>query len=150
MRRILIVDDDADLAEALCKYLEQSGYAAECAYDGTKALESIIRLRPDLVILDLRMPGLDGVGLLEILRSYVRLRTLSVIVLSGLIDGPTLSKACNLKIAAIFIKGRATLEEITEAVRREIDSSDFESARLPPKVRPVPKHDPLGKQPSRE
>jgi DNA-binding response OmpR family regulator len=138
VRRILIVDDDADLAEALCKYLEQDGYEVEYACDGEKALESILRTPTDLVILDLRLPGLDGVGLLGILRSYVRFRTLSVIVLSGLIEGPTLSKACNLQVAAIFVKGKATLEEVTEAVRREIDSPDFDSARLPLAIRANP------------
>ncbi|HUB27217.1 MAG TPA: response regulator [Tepidisphaeraceae bacterium] len=128
MRRILIVDDDADLAEALRKYLERDGYTVECAYDGTEALESILKYPPDLIILDLLMPRLDGSSLLEILRSYLRFHTLRVIVLSALIDGPTLSKARNLKVAAALIKGKATLEEIAQAVRRELGRPDVDSA----------------------
>jgi DNA-binding NarL/FixJ family response regulator len=66
--RILIVEDHDDLAEALAHNLRHEGYAAECVPDGRDALFAIRRRVPDLVVLDLNLPRLDGFGVLERLR----------------------------------------------------------------------------------
>jgi two-component system alkaline phosphatase synthesis response regulator PhoP len=58
--RILVVDEDRDLVRLVRIYLEQSGYEVLSAYDGETALHILRRERPDLVILDLMLPGLDG------------------------------------------------------------------------------------------
>src|SRR5580698_4581038 len=117
MAKILIVDDNADSLEAVCKFLESAGYEVQCVPNGQRALELILHKTPDLVVLDLFMPELDGCGLLEILRSYLRLQTLPVIILTALSDSPMIDRARNLKVNAILLKGKATLEEIGEAVR---------------------------------
>ncbi len=59
-RRILIVDDNADSADSLAMLLQLSGHEAHTAYDGLQALETVQRLQPDVVLLDLGLPGLDG------------------------------------------------------------------------------------------
>jgi CheY-like chemotaxis protein len=66
--RILAVDDDIHARRAMAKILEQGGYEVETAADGLEALEIIRARRPDLVILDAVMPGLDGFGVLAELR----------------------------------------------------------------------------------
>jgi DNA-binding NarL/FixJ family response regulator len=80
----------------------------------------VIARTPDLVILDLFMPEMDGANFLEIIRSYLRLQSLPVIVLTGLPDSPVVDRARFLKVNAILVKGKATLEEIAEAVRTEL------------------------------
>lgn len=65
---ILIVEDNADLAFGLRNNLEIEGYSVEVAQDGHEALRLIRELEPDLVILDLMMPGLDGYRVLKTLR----------------------------------------------------------------------------------
>jgi DNA-binding response OmpR family regulator len=67
-KRILIVDDESDVQELVRLVLEMSGYVVSSAGNGKEALEKIQALRPDLVVLDLMMPGLDGWGVLENLR----------------------------------------------------------------------------------
>ena len=69
MRRVLIVEDDPDLGFGLRTTLEIEGYAAEVAEDGIQGLRRVREDRPDLVILDLMLPGMDGYRVLRTLRA---------------------------------------------------------------------------------
>ena len=62
---VLVVDDEPTIAEIVGRYLERAGYVVRTAADGHEALASIARARPDLVVLDLMLPGIDG---LEVMR----------------------------------------------------------------------------------
>ncbi len=66
--RILVVDDEATARNGLCKLLEQEGYLVDLAADGVQALASVAEHAPALIISDLKMPNLDGMGLLKQLR----------------------------------------------------------------------------------
>jgi CheY-like chemotaxis protein len=59
--RLLVVDDDEGMAGTLCDVLGASGYQAEIAFSGGEAVERVKALKPDGILMDLRMPGLDGV-----------------------------------------------------------------------------------------
>jgi CheY-like chemotaxis protein len=69
VQSILVVDDDPAIRDALALLLEEEGYVVLAAPDGLAALEVVTRHSPDLVITDLYMPELDGVGLIARLRS---------------------------------------------------------------------------------
>lgn len=69
MNHILIADDDKDLVEGLRWYLEAEGFQVTCAYDGASALEAFKSGRPDVLILDIMMPTLDGVAVCEAVRA---------------------------------------------------------------------------------
>jgi DNA-binding response OmpR family regulator len=78
--RILVVDDERSLAKVFSSYLERAGYTVECAFDGAAALAAAQRHEPDVVVLDLTLPEVDG---LEVCR---RLRTFSdcyIVMLTG-------------------------------------------------------------------
>ncbi len=66
--RILVVDDEADVRSLLSRVLRDAGYVVDTAGDGAEALETLAGSRPDLVLLDLMMPGVDGWGVLAELR----------------------------------------------------------------------------------
>jgi len=66
--RILVVDDEEPVRDVLCEYFESQGFGVEAAPDGEAALAALGRLRPDLVLLDVRMPGIDGVEVLRRIR----------------------------------------------------------------------------------
>jgi two-component system OmpR family response regulator len=68
MTQILVVDDELDIAEAVRAVLEAEGYEVETAADGAQCLETLRHRRPDLVLLDVMMPGVDGFGVLERMR----------------------------------------------------------------------------------
>lgn len=78
--RILVVDDSAEARDAVRRVLERDGFAIDQASDGPAALDSIDRAVPDLVLLDLAMPGMGG---LEVLARLRRTSTVPIIVLSG-------------------------------------------------------------------
>ncbi|MDG4828312.1 response regulator transcription factor [Solwaraspora sp. WMMD1047] len=83
-RRILVVDDDPTVSDVLRRYLERAGYAVEHAADGPAALASFAGTRPDLVLLDLMLPGIDGLEVCRRLRADAE--AVPVIMLTALGD----------------------------------------------------------------
>src|SRR5271165_1542922 len=67
--RILIVDDESNARAALSEILREEGYATETAADGFKALGKLEEFAPDVILTDLKMPGLDGIAFMEKARS---------------------------------------------------------------------------------
>ncbi|GIJ49262.1 DNA-binding response regulator [Virgisporangium aliadipatigenens] len=80
---VLVAEDDRKHAEILRRYLEADGYRATVAHDGPTALDRARRLRPDLVLLDVMMPGLDGLDLCRILRAESNVPVLMLTARSG-------------------------------------------------------------------
>lgn len=120
MAKLLIVDDDVDSLEAMCAFLKKFGHQVECVPNGKDALRAVLGDPPDLVILDLFMPQMDGANFLEIVRSYLRLQALPVIIFTGLPDSPMVERARHLKVNSILVKGKATMEDVMEAVQTEL------------------------------
>jgi DNA-binding response OmpR family regulator len=68
-KRILVVDDESSIRDVLTRYLEREGYRVEVAADGLGALQATARMSPDLIVLDLMLPGLDGLEVCHRLRA---------------------------------------------------------------------------------
>jgi CheY-like chemotaxis protein/EAL domain-containing protein (putative c-di-GMP-specific phosphodiesterase class I) len=83
---VLVVDDDRDARELVVRLLVRAGLRAETATDGHGALAAIARRRPDLVLLDSVMPGLDGLATLRALRAEATTADLPVVLLTALGD----------------------------------------------------------------
>ena len=83
MKKILIVEDDATAADLLRRFLEGKGLTVETALDGYEGLERIKKGAPDLVLLDVIMPRMDGYGFLRELKKDPQLRMLPVVVLTA-------------------------------------------------------------------
>ena len=81
--RILIVEDDHDIAALIAHYLEKAGYGAEVVADGGRALTAARETPPGLVILDLMLPGLNGLQICKALRADSRTAALPVIMLTA-------------------------------------------------------------------
>ena len=92
--RVLITDDDAGIRDLLRDQLEAAGFETKVARDGHEALDRIASFRPDAMVLDLSMPGLDGFGVLQSLQDQaVRL---PVLVLTARHDASDVRKAVSL------------------------------------------------------
>jgi len=83
-KRILVVEDEAVVLEVLCDVLVRAGFAVEQAHDGAEALERLAAAQPDLLVLDIGLPDMDGWEVLKRLRGEERTRDLPVLVLTGL------------------------------------------------------------------
>jgi two-component system phosphate regulon response regulator PhoB len=83
MKKILIVDDEADILELLDYNLSRHGYAVIRASDGDEALEAVQRERPDLIVLDLMLPGIDGLEVCRTLKTEAATRATPVIMLTA-------------------------------------------------------------------
>ena len=88
MAKVLVVDDIPENVKLLARALERRGYVVLQAYDGVKALESAASNEPDLVLLDVMMPGLDGIEVCRHLKANPALTSIPVIMVSAL-DGDT-------------------------------------------------------------
>lgn len=80
---ILIVDDDIDLVQGLGILLKDHGYETSTAFDGYEALEKVWNHEPDLIILDLMLPNLNGYQVCKILRMKEKYRSLPIVMLTG-------------------------------------------------------------------
>jgi CheY-like chemotaxis protein len=101
-KRILVVDDEEDVQVLICRILRDAGFEVDSAEDGAVALERLSDRRPDLVVLDLMMPGIDGWGVLERMRDMPR--PPPVVVLTARTDFGTFTRGVREGASAYVCK----------------------------------------------
>ena len=123
--KILVVDDDKNICELLRLYLEKEGFAVTMAYDGNAALQEFEKLHPDLVLLDVMMPGMDG---WEVCRRIRQDSKTPIIMLTA--KGETYDKVLGLELGADdYIVKPFETKEVTariKAVLRRSKASEEE------------------------
>ncbi|GMQ95272.1 MAG: hypothetical protein BMS9Abin13_385 [Patescibacteria group bacterium] len=115
-RKILIVEDDKFLRELLVRKLFAAGFEVESAIDATAAFEILKEKKPQIVLLDLLLPGEDGFSILGKIRESAETTSLPVIVLSNLGQKEDIDKALSLGATDFMVKANFTLDEIIEKV----------------------------------
>lgn len=85
MRNVMVIDDDLDFIGELKESLVLSGYSVSAA-DAATAMRKVARIRPDVILLDLKMEAVSGLDILERLRARVETRDIPVVVISGFFD----------------------------------------------------------------
>jgi len=101
--KVLLADDDRVLTQLLTTRLKAKGWQVDVAHDAMQALMSAMRALPDVIVLDIGMPGGTGFGVLTKLKQSVRTEHLPVVVLSGSISPDDEAKALSLG-AATFLR----------------------------------------------
>jgi DNA-binding response OmpR family regulator len=81
--RVLVVDDDPEIVDAVGEALQDDGYLVETATDGATALKRVLEAPPDLIVLDVRMPNLNGWEFCEIVRRQSHTRDVPVLFLTA-------------------------------------------------------------------
>ena len=102
--RILIAEDEVNIAESLSFILGRAGYDVDAVADGEAALRQVRKLMPDLLILDVMLPGMNGFELLKTLRADARLKHLPVIVLTARTQPHDRELAESIGVAAYLTK----------------------------------------------
>jgi two-component system alkaline phosphatase synthesis response regulator PhoP len=83
MQRILVVEDDRDIGELVCRYLEKAGFTPELVMSGAAALSSIAASPPDLLVLDLMLPHVDGIEICRAVRANEKTAGVPIIMLTA-------------------------------------------------------------------
>lgn len=102
-KRILIIDDETEIRNAIRRVLAKGGYVIDTATDGFQAGVKVLRDKPNLITLDLSMPGLDGFDVLTFIRAQPEIADIKIVVISGLSD-TELQKALDLGANAVLPK----------------------------------------------
>jgi CheY-like chemotaxis protein len=111
---ILVVDDDADFRDALCEVLADAGYPIQQAGNGEEALKRIADEAPGIVLLDLKMPVLDGWGVMERMRQDPRTSAIPILILSAY----GFEWESELTGAQGYIPKSVGMDEILERIRK--------------------------------
>ncbi len=106
--RVLFVEDDPSVAQMYKLKLELDGYDVEVASDGEMALESARAAPPDIIFLDIRLPKLDGFGVLEALHKDDRTKQVPVVILSNYSEKQLIDRGVKLGAADYLIKSQTT------------------------------------------
>jgi len=121
---ILVVDDEPTISEVLCRYLERAGYRTRVAGDGHAAMAAVHAQAPDLIVLDLMLPGIDGLEVMRRVREHDRDHT-AIILLTA--RGEESDRVIGLRLGAddYVVKPFSPAELVArvDAVLRRLDTS---------------------------
>ena len=134
MAKVLVVDDDADSCEAMDRYLTKVGHSVRCAQDGRDAMVALAADMPDFILVDIRMPVMDGVSLVQVIRSYLRWGNIPIAVVTAYPEDPRLNRLADLGVRRVFRKSEFTFDEVSEWMlhARELNSPHIDPP--PPSV----------------
>jgi signal transduction histidine kinase/DNA-binding response OmpR family regulator len=121
--RVLLVDDDPNVADLLRQYLPEAEFHLSHALDGVEGLQAVQGEQPDILLLDIVMPRLDGFGVIERLRADPHTRLLPIIVISAkelsAAESAQLKNTVSLVLTKQDFQGEALVEEIWQVLKQE-------------------------------
>ncbi len=116
-KKILIIEDDKFLRELISRKLTDEGYDITQAVDGEDGINKVKESQPDLILLDLILPSMDGFEVLSTIKSDDSVSAIPVIILSNLGQKEEVEKGLNLGAADYLIKAHFTPGEIIEKIK---------------------------------
>jgi DNA-binding response OmpR family regulator len=128
-KKILIVDDERDIVKALMIRLQGAGYEVVTAFDGAQSVFMAHKEKPDLIILDIRMPAGDGFSVAQRLKRSTHTFTIPVIFLTGSPETNAEEKARVLG-ARFYIKKPYDPEELLDAIKRALEEDSGPALNL--------------------
>lgn len=136
-KKILIVEDYADIAKIYTFVLEKQGYNVEVAKDGKSALQQVLSFQPDLILLDIMIPDIDGLAVLKTIRSKPEYKDIQplVLVTTNVLQQDIADKAAMHGADGYVLKARMnnkellkTIEDLLEKGKSDSDSVEAESS----------------------
>lgn len=121
--KILIVEDDSFLRDLCVKELARKGFTVYEAVDGEKALNQLEKIKPDMILLDIILPAIDGFDVLEKIKNHEDkdIQNIPVVMLSNLGEKDDIKKAKDLGASDYLVKAHFTTKEITAKVKEELN-----------------------------
>lgn len=116
-KKILVAEDEQSYASIYKLKLEKEGYRVFIAGDGEKAIEIAKKEKPDIALLDLIMPKVDGFEVIKTLKSDPELKSIPIIVFSNLGQTSDMEKVKDLGAEKYFVKANISIQKVIEEVR---------------------------------
>lgn len=116
--KILIVEDDPLVSKMYSEKLSRDGYEAEVAENGTLGLEKMKKNPPALVILDIMMPKMGGIEVIDAMKADTNLEKIPIIVLSNLSESADIEKAKKRGVKDYLVKSDLDPEDVSSAVKK--------------------------------
>jgi len=123
MKKILIVDDMAIFHEPIAAVLRLSGYEALCASSGAEAIQLALENTPDLILLDVVMPEMDGVACLKRMRANPKIRGIPVVMLTATGERSTVLEAAHLGVQGYILKSSFSKDTLLSTVARVLSGA---------------------------
>jgi DNA-binding NtrC family response regulator len=120
--RVLLIDDERIFVESLTKVLKRRGMEVKAAFDGLSALKLFSSEEPDVIVLDLRMPGMDGLAVLQEIRTKDSLTP--VILLTGHLDIDRVVQVMDKGVALVLLKP-CPVETLVSAIENASESKSI-------------------------
>lgn len=120
-KKILIIEDEMVLAKALVNKFSKEGFNIATARNGEEGLEMALKQKPDLILLDIIMPKMDGLTMLEQLRKDEWGKNVKVILLTNLSDEEKLARALQEGVHDYLVKSDWKIEDVVEVVKDKLD-----------------------------
>ena len=118
MKHILLVEDDRFLIDIYSTKLKQSGFSVEVVTTGEEVLKRIAEKKPDLLVLDIVLPQLNGWQLLKKIKANPKLKDLKVVILSNLGQKEEVEKGMSLGASKYLIKAHYTPSEVVGEIKK--------------------------------
>ena len=133
MKKVLIIEDEKDLADLLAFNLEKEGYAATCVYDGKLGLERATAALPDLILLDLMLPGILGTEVCKALRKDQRTARIPIIMITA--KGDEIDRVVGFEVGADdYIVKPFSMREVILRVKAVMRRSEPDAETLLPEL----------------
>ncbi len=123
MKRILVVDDEPLVTKALVDKLNAENFIVDSAANGEEALTKVSQIKPDLILLDIIMPKLDGISVLRKLKDSPETNNIPVIILSNLYDDKKIEELLKNNNTEYLIKVDHSLNDIIGRVKEKLGSA---------------------------
>ena len=122
--KVLLVEDDKFLSKLITTKLEKEGYRVESAIDGESGIKKLADFKPDVILLDILLPGIDGFEVLKRFKSSaLGVKSVPVIMLSNLGEDEYISKGISMGAVDYLIKSNFTTDEIIQKITQVIGST---------------------------
>ena len=120
MAHILVVEDDSALREALQTTLQAEGFEVSAEGNGEAGLKSVSAKKPDLILLDIVMPKMDGITMMTRLQDKPATKNIPIIFLTNLSDVETISKVVRQGVFDYLVKTEWDINELVELVKKRL------------------------------
>lgn len=121
MPKVVCAEDDKLISTSLIEGFKSAGFEAIPAYDGEQALEVIKQEKPDVAILDIMMPKLDGIGVVWELKADPEIANTPVVMLTNLSDTDTVSKILEAGVTDYLLKSEQSIDQVVEKVKEVLN-----------------------------